>query len=443
MRHEFRRIGDNRQAVLCQTTRAVTPFGGLVVLLELMRRHGLIEQVRARMPFRYTSNNAIAPEHTLLAFWLAVAAGAKRFAHLQMLRCDRALQSLCGVRAFPCDDTVRNFFRRFERAQIEAFFPALSRWVFTQMPARPSVLDLDSTIFQRYGAQEGAERGFNRTRRNARSHHPLLAFVSEPTLVVHAWLRAGNSADGRGAVEFLTEALCNLSANWKLSGVRADAGFFDQKLLGFLESRQLPYIVVARRKNHLQAQVRAISAWTPVSANAAVAEFTTQPAAWSQPRRFIVVRHRLADPRETRLLEVPGYEYRVMVTNRNESPEWLWHHYDQRAGIEPRISELKSDLGAHGFCMHKFYPTEAAFRSVLLLYNLLSWVQSLRPERSPQQRPATLRSHLWACGAIAGRSGHKMVLYLSESWGGLSARMPLLKSILDPPATTSPKLKPG
>ena len=28
--------------------------------------------------------------------------------------------------------------------------------------------------------------------------------------------------------------------------VRADAGFFDQQLLGFLEQRGLPYIVVAR-----------------------------------------------------------------------------------------------------------------------------------------------------------------------------------------------------
>ena len=89
--------------------------------------------------------------------------------------------------------------------------------------------------------------------------------------------------------------------------------------------------------------------------------------------------------------------------------------------------------------MKKFYPTEAAFRSVLFLFNLLSWVQTLRPAPGPQQRPATLRSTLWTCGAIAGRSGHKMVLYLSQSWGGLAARMPLIENILDPPNSTSPK----
>ncbi len=93
MQHEFRRIGDGRQAVLRETTRAVTPFGGLAVLLELLRKLGALEAIRTRLPFQYRSNNASPPEHILLAFWLAVAAGARRFSHLQMLRADRALQA--------------------------------------------------------------------------------------------------------------------------------------------------------------------------------------------------------------------------------------------------------------------------------------------------------------------------------------------------------------
>jgi hypothetical protein len=30
MRHKFQRLGDGRQAILGETKRAVTPFGGLV-----------------------------------------------------------------------------------------------------------------------------------------------------------------------------------------------------------------------------------------------------------------------------------------------------------------------------------------------------------------------------------------------------------------------------
>lgn len=441
MQHEFRRIGDGRQAVLRETTRAVTPFGGLAVLLELLQRLGAVEAIRERLPFRYRSNNASRPEHILLAFILAVAAGARRFSHLQMLRADRALQALCGVRSFPTDDTVRNFFRRFGAAQITRFFPALWRWFFAQQPARACVLDLDSTVLQRFGGQEGAVHGYNPTRPKGRTHRPLLAFVSEPVLVLHAWLRSGNAADNRGAIEFLTEALQTLPAQWTVTGVRADGAFFDQKLLEFLEARSLRYTIDVRRHAAIQRQVYALEPWTTLDAKTAVSEFTFQMPAWSRARRFIVVRLRLPDPQDRRLLAVPGYDFRVFVTNRTESPEWLWHYYDQRAAIEPRFSELKQDLGADDFCLQQFFPTEAAFLSVVFVFNLLSLLQSLPPLRtSAQRRPATLRQQLFTCGAIAGRSGHKMVLFLSAAWGGLAQRKPLLDKIASAIFPTSPKL---
>ena len=257
-------------------------------------------------------------------------------------------------------------------------------------------------------------------------------------LVLHGWLRAGHAADSRGAVEFLKEALAHLPKSWTLLGVRADAGFFDQVLLDFLEQRVLPYIIVAKRQQYLQRMIGSIREWTKVDEKVCVAEFTAQLHSWTRARRFIVVRVRLPDPKERRLIDVPGYEFRLMVTNRDEAPEWLWRHYDQRAAIEPRISELKTDLGADDFCMKKFYPTEAAFRSVLFVFNLLSWLQSLQ-SKPTQQRPATVRSSLFTCGAMAGRSGHKMVLYLSQSWGGLVDRISLLESIFPPPPSTSPK----
>jgi Transposase DDE domain group 1 len=441
MQYEFRRIGDGGQAILRETKRAVTPFGGLVVMVELLRKLGAVEAVHERLPFRYESNNALDPAHTLLAFWLGVMAGARRFAHLQMLRGDRALQGLCGTR-FPGDDAVRNFFRRFGPAQNAAFFPAMFRWLLERHPPGRCMLDLDSTLLQRFGHQEGAEHGYNPTRRSGRAHRPLVAFLSQPVLVLHAWLRAGHAADNRGAVEFLTEALHTLPASSTLAGVRADGAFFDQKLLAFLEEHTLPYVIVVRRNSSVQQHVHGLTAWTPV-AGAEVAEFTVQLPASHRPRRFIVVRLRLPDPRERRLLDVPGYDYRVFVTNRPESAEWLWHHYDERAAIEPRFSELKTDLGADDFCLQEFFPTEAAFLSVLFVFNLLSVCQALGAfRRHGQARPATLRQSLFVCGAIAGCSGHKFVLFLSTAWGGLASRKPFLDKIQQAILPIAPTLDP-
>lgn len=441
MQHEIHRIGDGRQAVLRETNRAMTPFGGLVVLVELMRQLDFLGAVRRALPFSYKSNNAIPPEHTFLAFLLGVAAGSRRFAHLQMLRCDEALRQLCGVPAFPSDDTVRNFFRRFGQGEVERFFNPIWEWVLKEQVPRACTLDLDSTIFQRYGGQEGALRGYNPKRRKGESHHPLLAFIGEPTLVLHSWLRSGNAADSGGAVVFLQQALELLPPGWTLLGVRADSGFFDQALLQMLEERGIMYTVVARQQGPVRNQVQYVREWTSIDAQHSVGEFRFRLSRWSRERRFVVVRTRLRDL-GPELVEVPRYEYRIFVTNRSEPAEWIWRHYDKRAAIEPRISELKEDLAADNFCLHGFFPTEAAMRSVFLLFNLMSILQALRarsPE-DPQQRPATLRNQLFTCAAAAGRSGHKIVLFLSRSWGGLQSRKELLDIIAALKNRTSPKL---
>jgi Transposase DDE domain len=76
-----------------------------------------------------------------------------------------------------------------------------------------------------------------------------------------------------------------------------------------------------------------------------------------------------------KLIDVPGYTFRIFVTSSDAAPEEIWRDYNRRADMENRIAELKHDLGADGFCMKQFFATEAAFRAVLLLFNLLSEFQ--------------------------------------------------------------------
>jgi hypothetical protein len=443
MQTECQRLYGGGKVLLRETKRAVTPFGGLVILVQLIQRLGVMGWVREHLPFVYRSRNQIAPEVTLLAFWLAVAAGARRFAHVQGLRCDEALRQLCGIARMPTDDTVRNFFRRFKQAEVERFFAPLWRKLFEQMPTRRCTLDLDSTVFQRFGEQEGAKSGYNPTRHGGGTHHPLFAVLAEPVLVLHSWLRSGDTAANRGAVAFMQEALSVLPEGWSISGVRADGGFFDQKLLTFFEEKALPYVVVVRMHRALQTEVHAINHWRQVGERHWVGEFELKMQQWSRSRRFIVVKAQLP-PRKLRrallLLDVPGYSFRVFVTNRAETPEWIWRHYDERAAIEPRFSETKEDLAADDFCLKQFFATEAAMRSVVFLFNLLSILQKAQPAQTICQRPATLRSLLFTCGAIAGRYSRTTVLFMAESWGGLKQRIPILRNIAQGDFLTSPKL---
>ena len=157
----------------------------------------------------------------------------------------------------------------------------------------------------------------------------------------------------------------------------------------------------------------------------------------------MVVREQLREGRNSvvrKLLHVPGFSFLRLVTNRSDAREEIWRDYNRRADMENRIAELKHDLGADGFCLQEFFATEAAFQSVLLLFNLLS--ESQRAAGLPVYRePATLRTQVFTCRAILGRAGRRLVLHLSQSWGGLKTRNPRIDKLSSWEIPTSPMLE--
>jgi hypothetical protein len=431
---------------LGSTPKAVTPFGGLASFIAWLRSAGFYQAASAAMPLRYGSPNAIAPVETFTAFLFATIVGASRFAHCGWLRFDKALHAMLGIARFPGDDAVLRFFGRFGQPLIEAFFRPLWRWLFTLMaaPKEGFTLDLDSTIFNREGSQEGAAKGYNPRRPGRKSHHPLLAVLAEAPLVLHAWLRSGNTAAGRGVIAFLREALALLPQDWRVRCVRADSGFFDQGLLAFLEERGLPYLIVARMTAAIKARLHSAAlVWRKVDGDYEVSSFTARLHGWGEARRFIVVRERVRENREAvgrRLLDVPGYTFRVWVTSRHEDPATLWRDYNGRATVEQRIEELKNDLHADGFCTRRFFATEAAFLSVIFAYNLLGLYQAQVTRQSGWRQPATLRAAVFVCGAVLGRAGHRLMLRLSQSGGGLARHKSLILKASEPKQPIAPLL---
>jgi hypothetical protein len=444
---EIQALLSDERLILRETKRAVTPYGGAAVFIAYLRKIDLAGKIRKHMPVRWRSPNQIDPTATFTSFLIAVLLGAKRFAHANWLRGDRALHALLGLDRFPCDDTIRNLFRQFSMGNVERLFAPLIEWQMQRVPARAEgySLDLDSTIFERYGRQEGSLKGHNPRKHGRPSHHPLLAVLSEAHFILHGWLRSGNCGSSRGVVEFLEEALALWGQRQIIRLVRADSGFFDDKLLSFLEQRCLPYIVVTRLTKWVKREAHRVQQWNELDANYAVGEFHLRLHGWTTQRRFVVIRERVRESRASvgrKLIEVPGYTFRIFVTSLDGPPEEIWRDYNRRADIENRIAELKHDLNADHFCLKQFHATEAAFRSVLLLFNLLAEFQ--RAAGMPGYRePATIRTQVLTCGAILGRSARRLVVHLGESWGGLKTRKPLLASILEWEIPTSPKLIPA
>lgn len=392
------------------TDHPITVWAGAILLrlyFELMGVRAGVAPLLA--PFAKRSNNQIPAVDVLLAWWHGLALGAERFEHFTRYRRDPLLPRLLGLPRFPSPDTLRRFFQGFTYHQTTEVSEALMRFSLSAM--RPILLghtlDLDSTVFCRYGEQEGSRKGHNPVKRGRPLHHPLVAWLSERRRLLWATLRAGHAGTANGAREFLAQALTMLPPGHQIGLVRADSGFFVTAFLAALDMRELPYIIVAR----LTPLVRTLvihripeADWRSVTRGIAVADMTATLPAWQgQARRFVCLRQTLTERPEAsgrRLIECPGYTYRVFVTSVPFAAELVTRMYAGRADSENRIKELKEDLSLDTFCLQSFDATDAAFRTGCVLYNLLmGFRETVLPSCWFERRLRAVRDLVFLVGA--------------------------------------------
>jgi hypothetical protein len=77
---EISALLSKERLIVRETQRAVTPFGGLAVLISFLGKIGFVETMRRHMPIRWTSPNQIDPTTTFTAFLMSVLVGVRRLA---------------------------------------------------------------------------------------------------------------------------------------------------------------------------------------------------------------------------------------------------------------------------------------------------------------------------------------------------------------------------
>ncbi len=408
-----KRVGPSQGLAWSFTDKRFTPWGGLRVFEELLRRLGLQEALTGAGLPQPGSNRGISPVMMVQAFLVTIWTGGGRYAHTALVRFDAALRSIFGLKVVGSVSTFTRFFRRFRQKQVEEVFSQLSGWLWSRVGGRSWTVDMDSSVLTRYGQQEGSRLGYNPWHRGKKSHHPLMAFAAECRMVITAWLRPGNTTDSSNAQNFFREVLRVLGPRHRVGLLRADSGFCIGSFLDLLEAEGISYIVVARVMATIKHRLAGLSDWLELDGLTAVAEFMYQAQGWSKARRVVVVRHRLEDQRAGHvLLEVPGYSYSVYVTNLSLPAIQVRALYQGRADSENRIKELLQDFAISGFVSQKFWATEAAFRMACLAYNLMSLFRQTLLGAASKHTLSTLRTQCFAIGASLGQSGHKELLRL-------------------------------
>ena len=401
--------------------RAVSAWGGMRWMKELLDRTGIREQLK-KLPLPSPgSNRGYSPVQIIESFWVSVWIGASRFTHSGWLRYDKVLGEIFQWKRIPSQSTYSRFFHKFNWKRNNEVFVELQRWFFEQLTMKTVTVDLDSSVITRYGAQEGSRKGFNPRKPGRPSHHPLMAFIPETRMVANAWLRPGNSASASGMQKFLDETF-EIVQEKKIGLVRADSGFYGDNYLKYFEGKRLQYIVSVKLHKPLKLELIGQKNWIEVADGIQVAEFTYRAHDWKASRRMITIRQEIEKrPKATGKMlftdEELGarYRYSCLVTNLELSAIQVWMLYRQRADAENRIKELKYDFALDSFCLKKFWATEAAFRSIMVAYNLMSVFRHMVLQTKTQATLSTLRFKCFALGSWISKHAGKKVLKLSVS----------------------------
>ena len=403
------------------TNKPVTVMGGMKLIAEWFRKIELQKHLNKVMkPLDPKSNRGYKPAKVIISFMVSVIMGAKKLSHSVLLENDEPVKELFGLTDIPSVSTFSRFFRKIKRGIIEEAFPVLNGWLLelreSEIPADGITLDLDSSVFERYGAQEGADVGYNPKKPGRPSHHPIFAMLSDIKFLTHFWLRLGKTVSISGAKEFLEETLARLPEYIKIKVIRADSGFFSGKFFDFVEGKLLKYMVVVRTNKIIEGIVKYISVkeWKTIASGIEIGETEYRAYDWEKARRLIVIRQNLQirpDAQGKLFPDSPIYRFRIIITNLTWAPQDIWNHYRQRAGIENYIKEFKKDYSMDKYSFSKFYATEAAMWLIAITWNLLGWFKKCILEKD-DIRLMTVRLRYFLCGGILGNEKGQPVLRL-------------------------------
>lgn len=404
---------------------SLTHFGGMVLMqrfcqqLQLRRR---LQRAMRRPPRR----SEYLPADLTLALLFAIIAGLRRLNKTDVLQYNGAFLSLLGLAQFPDQSTLRRFLKRLPPAtirQIVRVHDRLRRELFVS-PKPPSglIFDVDAVVLTLYGQQQGARVGYNPKKRGRRSYHPLLCFEATRQEFWHGSLRPGDAASNTGVVHFLRRVLAKVPPTIARSRirVRADAGYFSGKLVGFLENQGVGYVIVAREYRGIKQRAQA-ARFQKLAQGWEVAEFSYTPSRWKKPHRFVVVRRPVpTDPVEAKQLTLfthKRYAYHVLVTNLRLTPWRVWRFYCPRATIEKNIRELLYDLPLSKIPTDEWLANVAFFQLVLFALNLAHWFKRLcLPPEYLHATLETLRTDLLVVPARLTRRAGRNVLHLPQDY---------------------------
>ena len=289
-------------------------------------------------------------------------------------------------------------------------------------------IDIDSSVVNVEGHQEGAVKGFNPKKRGNRCYNLQFVFCDELKAYITGFMRSGSTYTANGAAEMIKEIVAQITcACASTAGTtddleilfRMDSGYFDDDIIETIESANCQYLIKGKAYPTLASQVTAPTiSFTKGDDGRETAELVTKLDTWDKDRRFVV--SRVLKPKKDGLqlsFLDDEFEYFYFVTNTEIPSEKVVIAYEKRGNAEKTIKEAKYDMAVGHLLLQSFWANEAIFQLMMLAYNLfLLFKMDFANGTEYRQQIKTFRlKYIFLAGKII-RTARSVIMKLSEKY---------------------------
>jgi hypothetical protein len=413
--HDDEHVGLDGLRVEFDDERAVSD-AGVMLVATLAGRLGIEAAAGRLVRLRRDRPGAANAGRKVMAILFAMVLGADSIDDCDVLRAGRTRRLLGGW--MPAPSTLGTFLRAFTFGHVRQLDALLGETLVRAWRAGAGpgegrlVIDVDSFVGEVCGRlKQGAAYGYTKVL----GYHPILATRADTREVLHIRLRKGSANTSKGMLRFCDELIARVTRagadGAKL--LRADSGFWNNKVFARLERAGWQYSIGVRMHTAIRAAVEAIeeSAWQtiedyPKEGEAQIAETT------HGGRRLIVRRTRLVGPQAELW---PDWRHFAFLTNRTEDITIVESEHRDHAVVEQVIVELKDQALAH-FPSGEFTANGAWTVLAALAHNLLRWTQLIGLPDSTVRAARTLRRRLITIAGRLTRHGRSWTLHLPARW---------------------------